>query len=393
MITVAMPVGSSHGWGICGKYIAREMAGLTEMRLLTDQFTPEIVGDELEYQALAALRFGSQDGAGAQMVNGITTLPHALLTCIADKTLRPWMLTIRGKRTVGYTFFEENVLDPKWIEMGRRSFDSIAAGSSWNTEVLKGYGLTEVETVIQGVDGRVFFPWPEGSAGGGLCEREFLREHFVIFSGGKFELRKGQDIVIRAVGVLQQRHRDVVLVNAWYNPWPQSIETMRGSPLLRMSAMSGKYGDVMTRLLAENGLDVSRVVTLGPRPNALMARIYRNTDVGLFPNRCEGGTNLVLMEYMACGKPVVAVDSTGHRDVVKEDHALVIKIKGENTIGGSAGAVARWPEPDLDDAVEKLEWVYQHRAAAAALGTKAGQAMKKCTWKDSAQAFLRLLEK
>lgn len=393
MITVAMPVGSSHGWGICGKYIAREMAGLTDMRLLSDQFTLETVGDELEYQALAGLRFGPQDGAGAQVVNGITTLPHALLTCIADKTLRPWMPAVWGKRTVGYTFFEENVLDPAWIEMGRRSFDAIATGSSWNTEVLKGYGLTEVETVIQGVDGRVFFPWPEEVAGGGLSGREFLRGRFVIFSGGKFELRKGQDIVIRAVGILQQRHPDVVLVNAWYNPWPQSIETMRGSPLLRMPAMSGKYGEVMTRLLAENGLDVSRVVTLGPRPNALMARIYRNTDVGLFPNRCEGGTNLVLMEYMACGKPVVAVDATGHRDVVRAEHAMVIKIKGENTIGGPGGAVARWPEPDLDDAVEKLEWAYQHRAEAAALGSKAGEAMKKCTWSEAAKGFLRMLEK
>ena len=95
---------------------------------------------------------------------------------------------------------------------------------------------------------------------------------------------------------------------------------MRASPHLRWPAMTGKYGEAMTRLLAENGLDVSRVITLGPRPNALLARIYRNTDVGLFPNRCEGGTNLVLMEYMACGKPVVAVDATGHRDVVREEH-------------------------------------------------------------------------
>jgi glycosyltransferase involved in cell wall biosynthesis len=388
MITVAMPAGSSHGWGICGKYIAREMAGLTEMRLLSEQFTPESVGDELEYQALAALRFGPRDGAGSQVVNGVTVLPHPLLTCIADKRMGPWMPTIRGRRTVGYTFFEENLLEPAWIDMARRSYDAVAAGSSWNTEVLKGYGLTAVETVIQGVDGRVFYPWPEG----GAAAREFLRERFVIFSGGKFELRKGQDIVIRAVGVMQQRHPDVVLVNAWYNPWPQSMETMRGSPYLRWPVMSGKYGEVMTRLLAENGLDVTRVVTLGPRANALMARIYRNTDVGLFPNRCEGGTNLVLMEYMACGKPVVAVDSTGHRDVVREGHALVIKIKGENTIGGPGGAaVARWPEPDLDDAVDKLEWAYQHRAETAALGAKAGEEMKRCTWTEAAKGFLRML--
>jgi glycosyltransferase involved in cell wall biosynthesis len=298
---------------------------------------------------------------------------------------------------VGYTFFEENLLSPAALETARRSYDFIATGSSWNTEVLKGYGLTAVETVIQGVDGRVFFPWPPPhpaeEGGSGLSEREFLRDRFVIFSGGKFELRKGQDIVIQAVKVMQQRHPDVVLVNSWFNPWPDSINTMRASPYLRLPALSGNYGEVMTRILAENGLDVSRVVTLAPRPNALMARIYHNTDVGLFPNRCEGGTNLVLMEYMACGKPVVAVDATGHRDVVKESHALVIKITGEKTLNDTKGtAVARWPEPSLEDTIEKLEWAYQHRAEMRALGVKAGEAMKRCTWTEAAKGFLRMLE-
>ena len=147
----------------------------------------------------------------------------------------------------------------------------------------------------------------------------------------------------------------------------------------------------MTRLLAHTGLDISRVITLGPRTNALMARIYRNSDVGLFPNRCEGGTNLVLMEYLACGKPVVAVNSTGHRDVVREDNALVIKIKTENTINGPAGPIARWPEPDLDDTVDKLEWAYTHRAETAALGAKAGADMARLTWTKTAKTFLRLL--
>ena len=74
--------------------------------------------------------------------------------------------------------------------------------------------------------------------------------------------------------------------------------------------------------------------------------------------------------------------------------ALVIKIKGENTISwaeGGAGAVARWPEPDLDDTVEKLEWAYQHRGEMAALGTKAGEAMRRCTWGETAKRFLRML--
>jgi len=222
--------------------------------------------------------------------------------------------------------------------------------------------------------------------------REFLKDRFVVFSGGKFEYRKGQDIVIRAVKVMQERHKDVVLVNAWFNAWQQSFDTMRASPHLKWPTASGAFVEVMNKLLAENGLDMTRVLTLGQRPNALMARIYHNTDVGIFPNRCEGGTNLVLMEYMACGKPVVATASTGHGDVVREGNAKIIAIKGKTTVGGgAAGPVAQWPEPDVEDAVEKLEWMYQNREAAGALGRRAGEDMAKTTWAESARGFERLL--
>src|SRR5205807_2656028 len=147
-----------------------------------------------------------------------------------------------------------------------------------------------------------------------------------------FEYRKGQDLVIRAVKVMQDRHKDVVLVNSWFNMWQQSFETMKLSPHLGMPAVSGNYFDVMKAMLQHNGLDLSRVITLAPRNNALMARIYRNTDVGVFPNRCEGGTNLVLMEYMAIGKPVVATPTTGHADIVNATNALPIAIEKEKPI-------------------------------------------------------------
>jgi hypothetical protein len=37
----------------------------------------------------------------------------------------------------------------------------------------------------------------------------------VVFSGGKLEHRKGQDLVIRAFVRFVQRHPDAVLVTAW----------------------------------------------------------------------------------------------------------------------------------------------------------------------------------
>ena len=128
-----------------------------------------------------------------------------------------------------------------------------------------------------------------------------------------------------------------------------------------------------------------------PQPNFAMARLYRNTDVGLFPNRCEGGTNLVLMEYMACGKPVVAVDSTGRADIVNPGNAVVIRSKGALTVNFQGRAAARWPEPDLDDTIAKLEWAYQNRESLQRLGQQAGCDLAPYTWRKTAEEFQKLL--
>ena len=146
---LAMPVGSSHGWGICGKYITREMAELTggRSRLITQQFSAEGVGDELEYQAIAASLCKPEDVAGAKTVNGVTQLEGALLGAVLDRQMGAWLPHLRGTGgggTVGYTFFEENMLRPEWIENARRNFDVMATGSTWCTEVLRGYGLTRM---------------------------------------------------------------------------------------------------------------------------------------------------------------------------------------------------------------------------------------------------------
>ncbi len=249
----------------------------------------------------------------------------------------------------GYSVFENNLLRPAWIENGRRFFTKVVAGSSWCAKVLTEAGLPGVEPVPHGIDPAIFHPPPDKDHG-----RQFCTESSVVFSGGKFELRKGQDIVIRAYKVLQDRHADVLLVNAWFNPWPAIFQTMRDSPLIRFAPGKGSFVEMINQVLADNRIDLERVITCPQQLNLAMAKVYRNTDVGLFPNRCEGGTNLVLMEYMACGKPVVAVETTGHADIVNSSNALIIGVRGETTIHDKDGIpVARWPEPDLDDAVEQ----------------------------------------
>ena len=306
-----------------------------------------------------------------------------MLKAITDESLQPWMSKLKGNFTAGYTFFEMNVLAPQNIQHGRENFDIIVTGSKWCEEVLRNHGLSNVTTIIQGTDPQLFNP--------AHAEKQLFKDRFVVFSGGKFELRKGQDIVIRAYKVLQDRHPDVMLINACYNPWPFSMQTMAASPYIKCNITERDYLKAINKILLENGIDLNRVINVLPRQNAQMARLYKNTDVGLFPNRCEGGTNLVLMEYMACGKPVIASFSSGHKDILNPSNAVLIQNMKPLNINSRGALQAVWDDPDLDETIDHLEKAYQNRDNLNLIGQQAGLDMTHLTWKKTGHEFYNLL--
>jgi len=243
-------------------------------------------------------------------------------------------------------FFENDSVLPAAMEKARQ-FDHIAVGSSWCGEILRAAGLSNVSVVLQGVDPLLF--------NASDSQKEFFPDVFTVFSGGKMEYRKGQDLVIRAFKVLQDRHKDVLLVNAWFNQWPVLMNSLGASPHIQFPNLTGTYESVIRQLLGVNGIDVKRTMIFGPLHNALMPRVYKDTDVGLFPNRCEGGTNLVLMEYMACGKPAIASYNTGHMDVISDEHAIPIR-KMHRVPANVNNYATTFFESDVEETIEHLEW-------------------------------------
>jgi len=379
MLTLALPLGHTFGWGICGKYLAREIARLSPVRLVTQPFEAADIGDEFEYRELQRLYADrrSRDFPGAEIALS------AVLQGILSLEFLPMAPEIRGRRNLGYSFFEHTILPGKSLDNARRHFDMIVAGSTWCEEILRHHGLGQTVTVCQGVDPAIFNMYEN--------QKSFFENRFVVFSGGKLEFRKGQDLVIRAFRVLQERHEDVLLVNAWFNHWEDSLRSMAASPHIEFVYSGGDHCAAVNRLLAANGIALDKVITLPAKPQTLMARIYKNTDCGLFPNRCEGGTNLGLMEYMACGKPAIVSNSSGHRDVANDGNALLLKNLRPltMTLGGNATTV--WDEPALDEIIEALEWAYQHREALGDIGQAAGWSMQEFSWAAAAARFHALL--
>ena len=108
-----------------------------------------------------------------------------------------------------------------------------------------------------------------------------------------------------------------------------------------------------------------------------LVQLISQSDIGLFPNRVEGGTNLVMMEYMATGLPVIANDSTGQADVLDDEYAFRIN-------GGDMELV--------DQMVDRLEYAYQNRDKIKEMGAKASKAMDAFTWEKMADRFLEVCD-
>ena len=83
----------------------------------------------------------------------------------------------------------------------------------------------------------------------------------VAESGGKFELRKGQDLVLRAVKILQEKYQDIILINCWYNKWPASTQLMGYSRFIRFEYQNKPWRELMNRTYVINGLDPNRIHT------------------------------------------------------------------------------------------------------------------------------------
>ena len=381
MISLAMPLGSKHGWGICGKYLVKELSALTAVRLFTEPFDAATIGDEFEQVFLEQFLPTSEQ---LRQI-GSDRMPCPVLQAITNTEMQPYRPGLRGQPTVGYTFFETNLAVRDFIQAAQTTYDFIVTGSHWCEDVLRGYGLKGVTTILQGIDPVLFYP-RNG-------KKEYFGDRFVVFSGGKLEFRKGQDLVIRAYKALQDKYRDVMLVNAWFNHWGFSLDTMRMSPYITFQTKAPDYPTLIRGLLAENGIDLRRVVVLGPHANTAMPGIYWNTDVGIFPNRCEGGTNLVLMEYMACGRPVIASYSSGHKDVLTDTNSLVVKTMKPVHIQEGQTQLAIWDDASLDEIIAHLEWAYLHRDSLSVIGQQAGRDMAQLTWRRCAERFYEVFTK
>jgi len=177
---------------------------------------------------------------------------------------------------------------------------------------------SRVAVIPCGVDPEVFKPVRQADArealGRDQCER------LVLFVG-RIEQIKGIDVLLRALGLLFQRHPDLrsdvclLVVGGALDPGDDAPETEK---ILELR-----------RLVHEHRME-AHVAFVGSRDQEQLALYYAAADVCAVPSLTES-FGLVALEAMACGTPVVGTRVGGLQTLIEDGESGLLVPAGDDT--------------------------------------------------------------
>ena len=373
---------SVHGWGVYGINLA--LNWLREGRLFpifSQAFQMELIRlDPIRqakfhtlHQATTELERQLLQQPVGQSLNLDLPVVHALANGLKTNSSFNQQMLISSCLT-GVVFFEDTNLTLDAFQRANL-YRLIITGSTWNQSVLEGNGCQNVTTIMQGVDHTIFHAENRGSS---------IPDRFLVFSGGKLEFRKGQDLVVKAFSRFVEMYPDAVLVTAWHSPWQNLAQELDHSGITTPIVYDQNGRVNVSDWLIQNGIPSQNFMDLGLIPNNQIANTIRQMDLALFPNRAEGGTNLVAMECMACGIPVILSGNTGHLDLAQDGNCLILK--DQKPVSHFKVGTDGWGESQVDEIMDHLIFAYNNRDYLAHIGAQGADFMKQYSWeKQSAK--------
>jgi phosphatidylinositol alpha-1,6-mannosyltransferase len=208
--------------------------------------------------------------------------------------------------------------------------------------------VTSLRRLTPGVDIEQYAPSVDGAA---IRAKYGLANRPVVVCVSRLVPRKGQDTLIRALPLIRERVPDAAL----------------------LIVSGGPYRSTLERLVREQGVERDVVFTGSVRWDELPAH-YRAGDVYAMPCRTRGhgldveGLGIVYLEASAVGLPVVAGDSGGAPDAVREGETGFV-------VGGR----------DVAAVADRLARLLEDEALRERMGA-AGRAWVEDVWRWDTQA-------
>lgn len=220
---------------------------------------------------------------------------------LSDICLKIWHqnglheMTGRGVR-IGFPIFELNKFtNEEKLSVG--SCDGIFVCSKWAKHIVEDQTTTQyVKVVPLGVDRSIFNE-----------NNNVKRPATIFFNCGKWEIRKGHDIIKECFEKAFNQNDNVELWMMCENPF-----------------LGEKNNDWINYYKSSSLANKIRFI---PRQKSHrdVYNIMRQVDVGVFPVRAEGW-NLELLELLSCGKHVITTDYSGHTEFTNRINSRQIEI-------------------------------------------------------------------
>ena len=204
----------------------------------------------------------------------------------------------------------------------------------------------------------------------------------IFFNCGKWEVRKGHDVIVEAFNKAFTLEDNVELVMMCENPFFKEQEVEEWEGMYKNSKLGQNKIHLLTRVPSQQEV----------------YNIMANVDCGVFPARAEGW-NLELLEMMACGKHVITTDYSGHTEFCTKENSMLVSIdKLEAAYDGKwfHGDIGEWAalgEDQVDQIVDHMRAVHRKKQEGTLEINQAGiDTAKEFSWANTGRKITEALD-
>lgn len=275
----------------------------------------------------------------------------------------------------GYTFFEVDKLN-ELEKHHLNSLDCVFVSSEFYKNVCLDNNVKNVHVANPGVNTEVFNNKVKPMLDFG--------DKTVFLNVGKWEIRKGHDILVDAFNKAFTEKDNVLLIMCCFNPLvfpnfngPQ--ESKKWEKLYK----SSKLGLIDKIMVVQERL----------HSQLELASLMNSVDYGVFPSRAEGW-NLDAAEMLACDKQVILTDYSAHQEFLPYSNSEHLKINTpsrekayDGVFFNGYGDWAKIGEEEIDQLVNNLRLCHQKKQNG--IVTKVGNRFTdRFSWKNTANQII-----
>lgn len=293
-------------------------------------------------------------------------------SCKANPCLKIWhqhdlFNRIGGGKYSALTFFELDTLQPNEVASLNHP-DKVFVSSGWAKDILTNHDIPSdnIKVVPLGVDLNVFNAnnFKNTTLSDDL---EQSKDKYVFINVGKWEVRKGHDLLVNVFNEAFNKDDNVELWMINDNPFLNQQQINQWHQVYKSSKLGSK-------------------IKIFPRLNTHqeLAAVISKADCGIYLSRGEGWNNEV-METMALNKPVILTNYSAHTQYANKHNSYLVDVDSTEPANDGIwfkgqGNWAKLGIPQIEQSIEYMREVYKNNVKTNEKGLKTAE---KYTWQNT----------